>query len=105
MSLSSESCIPASVDATVVSSMELRQSTQTTSTRHVEIDLPLSYVTADNLSVCPVNSWDVVESLCERLHYTMYQSMHYTMHQWMHHTMYQWMHYTMYQWMHHNMGQ
>lgn len=61
------------VDATVVSSMELRQSTETTSTRHVEIDLPLPYVTADNLSVCPVNSWDLVESLCERLHYAMDQ--------------------------------
>ena len=48
---------------------ELRQSTVTTCTKHVEIDLgqDLSYITADNLNVCCENDPNVVEHLCKDL--------------------------------------
>ena len=60
------------VKANVVSSKELRQDISTTSTRHIEIDLKgtgIEYLTADNLSVCPENDPDLVESVGDRLHY------------------------------------
>jgi NADPH-ferrihemoprotein reductase len=60
------------VRANVVSSVELRQNISTTSTRHIEIGLDgtgVEYLTADNLSVCPENDPDLVESVGDRLHY------------------------------------
>ena len=58
-----------SIGAKVISIKELRQSTVTTCTKHVEIDLSnsVSYVTADNLNVCCENDPFLVEHICKQL--------------------------------------
>ena len=49
---------------------ELQYNEQGESTRHLELDvsaLRLSYVTADNLGVCPCNPSEVVDAMCLRM--------------------------------------
>jgi len=61
------------VDCPVVAVRELRTELDEGSTKHVEIDLSsvpeLSYCTADNLGVLPVNDESIVESVAESLGY------------------------------------